>query len=87
VWPTASNSALLASYNLTLNGTTIGSDLCAYDRNAMLNGAPSPAMPCSLIMTDANFLPADLDGAIRPSDGTPGYFLNWRRELACAFIN
>ena len=26
VWPTASNSAYLASYNLGLNGTAIGSD-------------------------------------------------------------
>jgi hypothetical protein len=76
VWPTVSNSAYLGSYNLTQNGTTIGSDLCAYDRNAMLGGASSPEMLCTLVSNDGNFLPADLDGAIPPKDGTPGYFLN-----------
>jgi hypothetical protein len=77
VWPTTNNSAYLASYNLTQNGTSIGSDLCAYNRNAMLNGVPSPAILCSQIANDGNFLPSDLDGAVPPSDGTPGYFLNF----------
>jgi hypothetical protein len=76
VWPTATNSAYLASYNLTQNGTTTGSDLCAYDRNAMLGGSSAPAMLCSLISSDGNFLPSDLDGAVPPNAGTPGYFLN-----------
>src|SRR5262249_60246929 len=26
---------------------------------------------------DGGFLPADLDGATAPSDGTPGYFMNF----------
>jgi hypothetical protein len=78
VWPTANNSAYLASYNLTQNGTSVGSDLCAYDRNAMLGGAPSPAILCSLISNDGNFLPADLDGTVPPKDGTLGYFLNFQ---------
>jgi hypothetical protein len=77
VWPTVNNSAYLASYNLTQNGTSIGSDLCAYDRNAMLGGVSSPAILCSLILKDGNFLPADLDGAVPPNDRTPGYFLNF----------
>jgi hypothetical protein len=76
VWPTPSNSVYLATYNLTQNGSTIGSDLCAYDRTAMLSGASAPAMLCSFISNDSNFLPADLDGTIIPADGTPGYFLN-----------
>lgn len=78
VWPTASNSAYLGTYNLTQNGSTIGADLCAYDRTAMLSGAPAPAMLCSFISNDSNFLPVDLDGATAPVDGTPGYFLNIR---------
>jgi hypothetical protein len=77
VWPTAHNSAYLASYNLTQNGASIGSDLCAYDRTAMLSGATAPALLCSQIANDGNFLPADLDGPVPPNDGTPGYFLNF----------
>jgi hypothetical protein len=78
VWPTATNSAYLASYNLFLNGSSsAGAALCAYDRAAMLSGASSPAQICSTVSGDSGFLPADLDGATPPSDGTPGYFLNF----------
>ena len=81
VWPTATNSAYLASYNLFANAQNFaGAQLCAYDRMAMINGAPSPAALCSTV-PDGNFLPSDLDGrgplldGSLP-DGTPGYFLN-----------
>jgi len=78
VWPTASNPAYLASYNLFANGSSfIGAALCAYDRTAMLSGAGSPAQICATVSNDGGFLPADLDGATPPSDGTPGYFLNF----------
>ena len=78
VWPTATNSAYLASYNLFSNGQTfIGAALCAYDRSAMISGAVNPAQICFTVSGDGGFLPADLDGATPPSDGTPGYFLNY----------
>ncbi|HXB69068.1 MAG TPA: hypothetical protein VNY05_12535 [Candidatus Acidoferrales bacterium] len=78
VWPTATNSAYLASYNLFLNAATFtGADLCAYDRKAMLSGAPNPAAICFTISNDAGFLPSDLDGSTPPVDGTTGYFLNF----------
>src|SRR5437879_1364723 len=39
VWPTATNSAYLATYNLFANGQSFsGSQLCAYDRAKMLAG-------------------------------------------------
>ena len=77
VWPTATNPAYLASYNLFANGQTpAGAALCAYDRTAMLAGAASPTSICMQISNDAGFLPADLDGATPPPDATPGYFLN-----------
>jgi ATP-dependent Clp protease adaptor protein ClpS len=41
IWPTASNSAYLASYNLGQNGTAIGSDLCAYERDEPQTKRPS----------------------------------------------
>jgi hypothetical protein len=78
VWPTATNPAYLASYNLFANGqTSAGAALCAYDRTAMLAGAANPTSICMQISNDAGFLPADLDGATPPPDGTPGYFLNF----------
>ncbi len=78
VWPTATNSAYLASYNLFTNGQTfIGAALCAYDRGAMIDGAGNPAQICFTVSGDGGFLPADLDGATPPSDGTPGYFMNF----------
>ncbi len=78
VWPTATNSAFLATYNMFTNGQTFtGAQLCAYDRNAMLSGATAPAALCFTVANDGNFLPADVDGAAPPTDGTPGLFLNF----------
>src|SRR5437660_11925448 len=60
------------------NGQTFtGAQLCAYDRMAMINHGSSPAAVCFTVSNDGNFLPADLDGATPPADGTPGYFLNF----------
>ncbi len=75
VWPTASNSAYLATYNLfAIGGQGVGGELCAYDRSAMLAGAPAAAV--CFILPDGGFLPSDLDGSTVPPDGSPGYFLN-----------
>jgi hypothetical protein len=90
VWPTATNSAYLATYNLFPNAgnTLLGAQLCAYDRAAMLSGATSPTALCFTpnycpqpnycpLANDANYLPSDVDGPTSPADGTPGYFLNF----------
>ncbi len=77
VWPTASNSAYLATYNLFANGSTfVGAELCAYDRTAMLSGASSPANVCFTV-SNGSYLPADLDGSNAPSDGSPALFLSF----------
>ena len=77
VWPTASNSAYLATYNQFASGNSfVGAALCAYDRAAMMAGATSPAQICYTI-NDASYLPSDLDGSTPPVDGTPGYFLTY----------
>lgn len=61
VWPTATNSAYLATYNLFANGGPfVGAALCAYDRAAMLSGVASPAQICFTISNDGGFLPSDL---------------------------
>ncbi|MGE5220678.1 MAG: hypothetical protein ACM3SP_27025 [Chloroflexota bacterium] len=77
VWPTATNSAYLATYNLFANGRTwSGAEICAYDRTAMINGAASPVGLCYTGVNGASFLPVDLDGATAPLDGTPAYFVD-----------
>jgi hypothetical protein len=76
VWPTSTNSAYLATYNLFANGSTaVGADLCAYDRAAMLSGAANPAQICFTISNDFSYLPSDLDGSTLPPTGAPGIFL------------
>ena len=77
VWPTATNSAYLASYNQFANGSSFaGAALCAYDRAAMIAKAPSPGQICFTI-SDASYLPADLDGPTAPPSGSPGYFVTY----------
>jgi hypothetical protein len=74
VWPTATNGAYLATYNLFASGAFFaGADLCAYDRTAMLTGAP--ANQICFTVGNGGFLPSDLDGSTAPPDGAPGYFL------------
>jgi hypothetical protein len=95
VWPTATNSAYLATYNLFANGGPfVGAALCAYDRAAMLSGAASPASVCYTIANDGGYLPSDLDGSTLPPAGSPGYFLTFETlsslryyQLAANFSN
>jgi hypothetical protein len=78
VWPTATNSAYLATYNLFLDGAAFtGGQLCAYDRSAMLSGSAAPLSLCATITGDGGYLPSDLDGPTVPLDGTPGYFMTF----------
>jgi hypothetical protein len=77
VWPTATNSAYLATYNLFYQGRFFsGPEICAYDRAAMIAGDPSPAAVCATGLQDASYLPSDLDGTTPLEDGTPGYFVD-----------
>ena len=73
VWPTPSNSAYLATYNLFYGGSN-GAQLCAYDRSRMLSGDPTASYVCFTIPNDYSFLPSDLDGPTPPPNGAPGYF-------------
>ena len=81
VWPTASNSAYLASYDLfDLQGPQerfVSAALCAYDREEMLAGHPNAKQIClTLNNNEEHYLPSDLDGSVRPPAGSPGYFLS-----------
>jgi centrosomal CEP192-like protein/HYDIN/CFA65/VesB family protein len=82
VWPTASNGAYLATYNMFQNGQTFnGSNLCGFDRAKMLAGNANAAQLCvKTPNTEGGYLPADLDGATPPVDGQPGPFLTWQNN-------
>jgi hypothetical protein len=82
VWPTATNAAYLATYNIFLNGRTFGgSDICGFDRTKMLAGNANAAQVCVMTPnTEGGYLPADLDGSTPPVDGQPGPFLTWQNN-------
>lgn len=82
VWPTATNSAYLATYNIFTNGRFFGgSDICGFDRAKMLAGNANAAQLCVLTPnTEGGYLPADLDGPTAPVDGQPGPFLTWQNN-------
>src|SRR6266566_2545368 len=84
VWPTASNSAYLATYNIFQGPalvTFLGADICAFDRTKMLAGTASAAQLCKMTPnTEGGYLPSDIDGPTAPTDGTPGLFLTWQNN-------
>jgi hypothetical protein len=82
VWPTASNGAYLATYNIFAPGGFAGADLCGMDRAKMLAGDPTAAQLCQLTPnTEGSYLPSDIDGPVAPADGTPGLFLTWHSNV------
>ncbi|HKB97381.1 MAG TPA: choice-of-anchor D domain-containing protein [Terriglobales bacterium] len=82
VWPTTSNAAYLATYNIFQNGQSfLGADLCAFDRTKMLAGTASAAQLCKRTPNnEGGYLPSDIDGPTAPTDGTPGLFLTWQNN-------
>jgi hypothetical protein len=80
VWPTASNSAYLATYNMFQNAQAFnGANLCGFDRTKMLAGNANAAQLCvKTPNTEGGYLPSDLDGPTPPTDGTPGLFVSWQ---------
>jgi hypothetical protein len=82
VWPTTSNSAYLATYNIFANGQNFsGADLCGLDRTKMLAGDSTAAQLCQKTPnTEFGYLPSDNDGPTPPTDGTPGLYLTWQNN-------
>lgn len=78
VWPTATNSAYLATYNMFTPTGFGGAAICGMDRAKMIAGDASAAQICQLTPNnEGSYLPSDLDGPTPPIDGTPGLFLSW----------
>jgi hypothetical protein len=78
VWPDPSNNAYFISYNIFANGTSFsGAKVCAFDRNAMMNGTAATQQCFQLSTAYGGLLPADLDGQTLPPTGSPGMFVNF----------
>ncbi|MFZ1131069.1 MAG: choice-of-anchor D domain-containing protein [Terriglobales bacterium] len=81
VWPTTSNSAYLATYNIFGPSNFLGADLCGLDRTKMLVGDPTAAQLCKLTPNNEfSYLPSDNDGPTPPTDGTPGLYISWQNN-------
>jgi len=74
VWP----DAYYASFNLFNQAGTVGlgSELCAFDRTAMLNGLAA-TMQCFMATTSGEHtvIPASVDGSTPPPAGSPEWFV------------
>lgn len=73
VWPDA--------YYLTFNmfsssNAFLGTQVCAYDRAAMLAGRAATQQCVQLGVNYGGVLPADLDGSTPPPAGSPNYLIN-----------
>jgi len=71
VWP----DAYYETFNMFNGNTFVGSDACAYDRNAMLNGQPATQICKQQNSSVGGLLPSDLDGATLPPAGSPNYMV------------
>ena len=72
VWP----DAYYISFNMFLNGQGFtGAAACAMNRDAMLNGTSASIICFQPGPSVASLLPVDVDGAIQPNTGEPGFFL------------
>jgi hypothetical protein len=81
VWPTTSNAAYLATYNIFGGAGFMGADICAFDRTKMLAGNASAAQLCKMTPnTEGGYLPSDMDGPTAPTDGTPGLYISWQNS-------
>src|SRR6202140_2334837 len=71
VWPDAYYNTI----NVFPPHRFAGAEACAFDRNAMLAGAPASKVCFQQPSTVSSLLPADLDGRTLPPAGSPNYFV------------
>jgi len=73
VWP----DGYYTTFNMFNGNAFAGSQLCAYNRAAMLAGQPATQQCFQLSTSFGGVLPADLDGSTPPPAGAPNYMLNF----------
>jgi len=73
VWP----DAYYETFNMFNGSSFVGSDVCAYNRTAMLAGLSATQICFQQNSSVGGLLPADLDGTTLPPSGSPNYLLNF----------
>jgi MYXO-CTERM domain-containing protein len=76
VWP----DAYYASYNNFSSTKFLSANLCAWDRASMLAG--SPATEQCFTNSGFGFLPANVDGSVKPPAGEPAFFVTLQSSTA-----
>ncbi len=71
VWP----DAYYETFNMFNGNNFVGSDACAYNRNAMLNGQPATQICFQQNSSVGGLLPSDLDGTTAPPAGSPNFMV------------
>lgn len=71
VWPDAYYNTI----NVFPGKKIAGAQACAFDRNAMLAGAPATSICFQQPPTVTSLLPADLDGSTLPPAGSPNFLV------------
>jgi hypothetical protein len=72
VWP----DGYYVTYNIFNGNSFGGARVCAMDRASMLAGLAATQQCFQLSTSYGGLLPADLDGAIAPTAGTPNFVMN-----------
>ena len=73
VWP----DAYYETFNMFNGDSFLGSDACAYNRSAMLNGQSATQICFQQGANVGGLLPADVDGTTSPPAGSPNYMLTF----------
>lgn len=73
VWP----DAYYVTFNMFSGNTFTGSNVCAYDRAAMLAGTAATQQCAQLSPSYGGLLPSDQDGASPVPTGSPNFLLNY----------
>src|SRR5437660_4013960 len=71
IWP----DGYYETFNMFNGNTFVGSDACAYDRTAMLNGTAATQVCFQQNSSVGGLLPSDLDGTTAAPAGSPNYML------------
>ncbi len=73
VWP----DAYYETFNMFDGDNFVGSDVCAYDRGAMLHGLAAIQICFQQGQSVGGLLPSDLDGLVAPPAGSPNFVVNF----------
>jgi ASPM-SPD-2-Hydin domain-containing protein/HYDIN/CFA65/VesB family protein len=78
------SDAYYESYNMFNAAGTLflGSDACAFNRTAMLNGNTATQICFQQSSSIGGLLPADMDGTLAPTAGEPGFFMTYSTNSA-----